>query len=626
MVREDGLVKILDFGLAKLTLPSDSVDSQMATLTKATREGVIMGTVQYMSPEQAAGRPFDHRSDQFSLGSILYEMATGKPAFKKETTPQTLASIIEDEPVPMRKLNKEIPGELSTIVERCLAKDPGERYESTEDLASELKTVPEKSSTVAVLPTAGGAPVTVESIAVLPLRNLSGDPGQEYLADGITEALIIDLAKIGALRVISRTSVMVYKGKQKPLPKIARELNVDAVVEGSALRVGERVRITAQLIHADSDRLLWAESYERDFKDLLVVQSEAARAIAAEIHVALTPEETKRLASVRPVDPEAHDTYLKGSYHWKNLTLVDIDTAQRYFELALAKDPSYAPAYEGLAWIWAARQQMGITSPDEAGPKAKAAALQAIALDDGSAEAHEALALVKTWTDWDWDGAETEWKRALELNPNAANAHAYYAHYLAIVGRTDEALPHSERALELDPFNALFHGLYAAVLHFQRRQGDAMAAARTALAMQPGHPIACEVLQYALISKGMRDEQLAHQRQRIADDPDSVAAFEQGLAEAGYVGVQRRLADLMAAQYEKSGGVNATDVGLRYLDADDNERAIDWLEKAYEERDPNLPYVGMPIYDPLRDHPRFQGLLRRMNLPTGPSSAPAEEI
>ena len=310
---------------------------------------------------------------------------------------------------------------------------------------------------------------------MLPLQNLSGDPEQEYFADGMTEALITNLAKIGALKVISRSSAMRYKGTDKPLAEIAKELNVDAVVEGSALRVGGSVRIMAQLIDPETEQALWAESYEQDLENVLLLWSEVAQAIAGEVQVALTPEETKRLASARPVNPEAHDAYLKGSYHWKKLTPEDLDTAESYFELALEKDPSYAPAYAGLAWVWAVRQQMGIAPPHEAGPKAKAAALQAVELDDSSAGAHEALATVRTWTDWDWAGAEPEWRRALELDPNAANAHAYFAHFLAITGRIDEAVPHSERALELDPFNALFHALYAVVLYFdsalRRRDG-----------------------------------------------------------------------------------------------------------------------------------------------------------
>jgi len=263
--------------------------------------------------------------------------------------------------------------------------------------------------------------------------------------------------------------------------------------------------------------------------------------------------------------------------------------------------------------------------PQVAGPKAKAAALKALELDDDYAGAHEALALVRTWTDWDWAGAEPEWRRALELNPNGANAHAYYAHFLAITGRGDEAVHHSQRALELDPFNALFHSMYAMVLNFQRRPDEAMTAARAALAIDPNDGVALSALQRAFIVKGMRDEQLAQQRQRIAKDGGRVAAFERGLAEGGYEGAQRAIADLLAARYEKAGGVPnpgasrvylPSAIALRYRDAGDYGRAIDWLEEAYEVRDPNLPYnIADPVYDPLRSDPRFQALARRMGLP-----------
>jgi tetratricopeptide (TPR) repeat protein len=452
----------------------------------------------------------------------------------------------------------------------------------------------------------------------------------------MTEALITDLAKIGALKVISRSSAMRYKGTDKPLEEIARELNVDVLVEGSALRAGGSVRIMAQLIDPETEQALWAESYERDLENVLLLQSEVAQAIAREVQVALTPDETERLAAVRTVNPEAHDAYLQGSYHWKKLNPEDLDTAQRYFDLALEIDPSYAPAYAGLAWVWAARQQMQITHPREAGPKAKAAAQRAVELDDGSAGAHEALAVIMTWTDWDWAGAGPEWRRAIELDPNAANAHAYYAHFLIVMGRIDEAVPHSEKALELDPFNALFHGLYSMVLENARRHDDAIAAARTALTLQPNLGMARNALQHAFVSKGMRDENLAVQRERNANDPEREAAFEQGLADAGYEGAYRRLADLLAARYEESGGMPETGVrsaGLswrgrvfmpvaiawRYIYAGDYDSAMDWLEEAYDIHEPALPYIGTsPLYDPLRSNPRFQDLLRRMNLPTVP--------
>jgi serine/threonine-protein kinase len=646
MVREDGLVKILDFGLAKLMPESSDVDSETATVTRATQQGVVMGTVQYMSPEQASNRPLDYRSDQFSFGSILYEMATGNLAFKKNTVPQTLAAIIEEDPESIRKLNDEVPVELEAIVERCLSKDPTGRYETTSELAQELKAVPETPSAwrarrrvlwaaagllVALLAIALGpnliqlldqissraGPAPIESIAVLPLQNLSGDPEQAYFSDGMTEALITDLAKIGALKVISRSSSMRYKGTDKPLAEIARELNVDALVEGSALRVGGSVRILAQLIDPETEQALWAESYEQELENVLLLWSEVAQAIAGEIQVALTPEDTERLATARPVNPEAYDAYLNGTYHLKRLTPEGFDSAENYFNLALEKDPSYAPAYAGLAGVWTFRQQMGYAAPHEAGPKANALALKAIALDDISAITHRRLAGIKMSVEWDWAGSEREWRRALEIDPNYADAHAFFAQLLAITGRIEEAIPHSERAIDLDPFSALYHAAYAQVLLMQRRYDDAIAAARTAMAMQPDVRVAPNVLEKALVCKGTREEILAFQRNWFAAaDPELYGAFEQGLAEAGYAGAQRRIADLLAARFEKYGTGPVKRVAQYYLYAGDHDRAMDWLERAFEVHDPNLPYIGFQaIWDPLRSDPRFQDLLHRMNLP-----------
>jgi len=655
MLTPQGHAKVMDFGLAKRVVTGEGTEQDLTT--GLTQEGSTLGTPAYMSPEQVRAKPVDHRTDIFAFGIVFYEMLTGMHPFRRALPVETTGAILHEEP---EAVSKYLPGSterLQETVSRMLAKNPDERIQTIGEVAERLKELSagrEELGLAAFLrsrlgkrlvlaltiivaialiswwvfkevPVELGTP-TISSIAVLPLVNGSGDPEQEYFVDGMTEALITDLSKIGALKVISRSSAMRYKGTDKPPAEIARELKVEALIEGSVLREGDRVGITAQLIEAATGNTLWAERYERKLTSILMLQGEVAQTIAREIQVTLTPQEETLLARTRTVNPEAHDAYLKGSYYWKNLTPEDLDTAQRYFDLALEKDPSYAPAYEGLAFVWACRQQMSLTPPREAGTKAKAAALQAIALDDTSAGAHEALAGVRTWTDWDWAGAELEWRRALELDPNRANIHTYFAHFLAITGRVDEAIPHSERAIELDPFNALFHGLYSKVLYFDRRYDDALAAARTALAMQPGMPTARNTLQDALISMGMRDETLALQRERMAGDPELVAALEQGLAEAGYEGAMRHVADLLAARYERSGGVpdpasprDTRDprlIAKQYLGAGDYDRAIEWLEKAYEVHHPGLPYIGVsPRYDPVRSDPRFQDLLRRMNFP-----------
>ncbi len=327
------------------------------------------------------------------------------------------------------------------------------------------------------------------------------------------------------------------------------------------------------------------------------------------------------MAGARPVTPRLR-RLPQGLLPLDKLTPEDLDTAESYFELVLEKDPSYALAYAGLSRVWGGRAQMGYTPPHEAGPKRKAAVLQAIALDDNSAVVRHALAGFKTFSDWDWSGAEVEWRRALEIDPNAAGTHATFAHFLAITGRIDEAVPHSERALELDPFSAKIHGFYAIVLCGARRYDDAIAAARTALTMQPGVRVAPTAMECALVSKGMRDEHLAFQREQIARDPELVAAFERGLAEAGYEGAQRRMADFLAERREKSGkamgqGLGPMGIAPYYLFAGDYDRAIDWLETAYEVHSNNVPYISFQSHwDPLRSDPRFQDLLRRMNLPT----------
>jgi TolB-like protein len=549
-----------------------------------------------------------------------------------------------------------VPPAVAAVVGRCLEKDPDRRYQRAGEVRSALEAV----QSGAALPelvrhTAGpsrwwlaaavafaaaiaaivaldlgslrtwvmagiSGPQPSIKLAVLPFANLSGDPEQEYLSDGLTQELIAQLGRLHpqALSVIARTSVMRYKKSDAPVDQIGRELGVEYVLEGSARREADRIRVTAELIHVRDQTQLWADSYERELSGILALQSDVARQVAGALALKLLPAEQTRLTSARTVNPEAYEAYLKGSYHWQKLTPTDIDTAERYFELALERDPSFAPAYEGLAWVWAARQQTRISPPSEAGPKAKAFALRAVELDEDCAGAHEALAMVRSWTDWDWAGAEPEWQRALTLNPNAANTHAYYAHFLANTGRAAEAIPHAERALELDPFNALYRGMYGIVLLFNRRYDDAIAAGRAGLDLQPGLGPAVGALEQGLIAKGMREEHLALQRNLVAEDPERLALFERSLAESGYIGVQRAFAEYRAAAYRKSTSkVGARGIANRYLAAGEYEHAMRWLEESYEEHDPNLAYLGLPLYDPVRTDPRFRALLRRIGLPEG---------
>jgi len=409
--------------------------------------------------------------------------------------------------------------------------------------------------------------------------------------------------------------MMQYKGTKKPLPQIARELNVDAVIEGSVLREGGRVRVTAQLIQASTDEHLWAESYERDLRSVLAMQNEMASVIAEKVHAALTPAEEARLASARPVNPEAYEAYLKGMQYWYKLTPQDIETALEYFELALKKDPNYAPAHSGLALVWIGRQQMGYTAPREAGPKAKAAALKAVELDSTLAEAHSSLADVNCFYEWDLAGADVEFKRAIELNPNFPDARAVYSNYLMFMKRPEEAMAQIQRALELDPLNAFFQAFYGLDLQMVGRNDEAIAQFRKALITSPHLPFARNNLAQTFFNKGMYADSLAERKADWAGDRELEEALAQGFAQSGYRGAMRRAADIVAAR-SRTTYVGPTYIASLYMTAGEKERTLEWLEKSFEARDPNLPYVSAkPTYDSLRSDPRFQDLLRRMNFP-----------
>ena len=543
-VTKEGRIKILDFGLAKLTHQEEgSSATNLPTATAGTEPGVVLGTLGYMSPEQVRGRPADRRSDIFSFGAILYEMLSGKRAFMGDSAADTMSAILKEDPPDLLAANQSISPGLEHIVHHCLEKNPDQRFQAARDLGFALaesaggsavaartarrsRTAPPAialgASLIAILAAAlvlylprlrgrragPGGPVRVESLAVLPLENFSRDPEQEYFADGMTEALISDLAQIHSLRVISRTSVMQYKAAKRPLPEIARALNVDAVVEGSVLRSGERVRITAQLIEAKTDRHLWAKAYERDVRDVLSLQSEVARAIAREIEARLTPQEEARLASARPINAEAHEAYLKGRYSLNKQNEPAIRQAIRYFNEAIEKDPRGAPAYAGLADAYCALRSV-YASPREVMPAAKAAALKAVELDPSSAEAHLSLGQVKFYYDFDWPGAESEFRRAIELNPNLADAHDLFATYLAAMQRHTEAIFEIRRARELDPLSLLVMADAGWVYYLGRQYDRAIEESRKAVELDPTFWIAQAFLGLAYEKTGRFAEAIA---------------------------------------------------------------------------------------------------------------------
>ena len=464
----------------------------------------------------------------------------------------------------------------------------------------------------------GRAPTGIRSLAVLPLDNLSGDASQNYFADGMTDELITDLAQISALRVISRTSVMVYKGAHKPLPQIARELNVDAVLEGSVLRSGDQVRITAQLIEASSDKHLWSQSYEGDLRDTLALQNRVARAIADQIRINLTPQERAALENARVVNPEAYQSYLKGRYFWNKRTADGLMGALAYFNQAIEEDAKYAQAYSGLADTYAllGDWQYAVMTPREALPKAKAAAMKALELDSGLGEAHNSLAFVLDGFDWNLDSGGKEFQRAIELNPGYATAHHWYAWHLSLLGRYDEAIAEMRKAQNLDPLSLIINADLAELLVLAHSYDESIRQSRKTIEMDPNFALAHNQLGQAYLEKHMHDEAIAELQKAVQLSGGSPTCIA-NLARAYVVSGKRSAAAKLLSDLKKRstpGYSHASEIAMIYASLGDTDQAINWLEKGYEERF-NPGVLLRPGFDPLRSDSRFQDLVRRIGLP-----------
>jgi serine/threonine-protein kinase len=639
MLTEKGQAKIMDFGLAKV-----------AGSSLITKEATKMGTVAYMSPEQTYGEAVDHRTDIWSFGVVLYEMISGQLPFTGERESSIMYSIVHEEQKPLKDFNLGIPTEFEKVVEKAMAKKQDERYQKVDELLEDLKSIkegleprryktkPRKARLPKVRRTflygivvvlfvifvaVGfllliGRPTAIDSVAVLPLENLSGDPRQDYFTDGMTQALIAELGKIGALRVISRQSVMQFKGSTKALPEIARELNVDAVVQGTVTLSGDRVRITANLIGAFPERHLWTETFDYDLGDVLVLHSKVAHDISKEIKIKLTPEEKKLLTSSKPVNAGAHKAYLFGQYYFNKFGEDDLWKAVDYFNQAIDKDPTYGSAYAGLADAFMILADVaGGHRPKDLIPKAKLAAINALELDEDLSDAYVSLGHIKYVYDWDWIGAENELTRAIELNPSNTWALLIYSRYLGHIGRHDQAIAENQRALALDPLSVNINVDLGTKYYWAGRYDQALQQLKKTLEINPNFIGAHYRLGHVYEQKGMLEAAITEHENAVKlseGKPFMIASLGHAYALAGKTDealkILSQLKELSKRMY-----ISPYNMAMVYIGLNEKDQAFDWLEKALGERCNELVRLKEdPRSDILHSDPRFKTLMRTIGL------------
>jgi serine/threonine protein kinase/Flp pilus assembly protein TadD len=648
-VTPNGSAKVLDFGLA-MRLPPEELEAATVSQVQLGESDSLAGTLPYMAPEQLEGGVVDARSDIWALGVLIYEMASGHPPFSGRSGFALTSVILRDPPPP---LPDTVPAGLAAVIRKCLLKDPTARYQNVGEVRSALETIESTTASSTAQPVSRArkgswtillnlvlsglavalvvifalnidglrkrlvhpstAPV-IHSLAVLPLANLSGDPSQDFFADGMTSELIREVSKIAQLRVVSRTSAMSYKGTHKPLPQVARELGVDALLEGSVARSGDHVRIAVGLYDGASEQELWSGTFDRDLENVLALEDEVAHAVALQIRLKLASS-----PGMRPrVNPVAYDLYLKGRYALDQDSADDLNLAFVYFRQGIEKDPQYAPLYAGLAAAYGRLPFYTDTRPSDAFPKAKEAAAKALQLEPTLAEAHASMAYVLNYYDWDRSSAEKEFNRALELEPNDADVHHAYGRFLASMGRIGEARAELSRAQELDPLSLGIQSNVGMISYFARQYDDALQQLQKVLALDPKFPV-------PYWATGMCYEQLKKYSEAVAQFQKGIELSGRGsngiasLAHAyGLAGrrteAQKILAELSARAKAKY--VSSYQFSVIYLGLGQNERAIAALEGAYSERSTLLGYLKMdPRFDPLRSDPRFQSLLSRIHLP-----------
>ena len=624
-VTSDRVVKILDFGLARvdrLTFPEDGVLGPTQTLE--TKPGAVMGTTAYMSPEQVRGQRADARSDIFSFGCVLLEMVTGERTFARDTPADTMAAILNEEPPEIALTGKGMPPELGRVIRHCLEKKPEERFQSARDLAFDLRSMESDSRGLTALPGSGAPRSQATMLAVLPFEDMSPEP-QEWFSDGMTEEMIAQLGRLQPkkLGVIARTSAMRYKGTDKGIDQIGRELGVDYILEGSVRRATDRVRITASLIQVSDQTQLWAAPFQGEPTDVFALQADVAERIARSLAVELLPDEQAALARPPTTDLAAHEAYLKGRYHWNKRTEKGFRRAIDYFRQAINHDPAYALAHAGIAESYVVLPGWSILRPNEAYPEAKKAAAEALQIDDALGEAHATLACIAWDYEWDWSAAEREFEAAIGLNPGYATAHQWYAEYLASMGRHEEAIVEIGRARELDPLSLIINAVGGGLYYYAREHDQAIDHCRRALELDPGFPAARLFLSWAYEGKGMYDEAVAELQQASAHGGARgviLGCLGYAYAVAGHNEQAEAVLDELQ-EFAKREYVGADWIALIYIGLGAKDQAFAWLDQACGGRASGLLFLNVDArYDSLRDDSRFDDLLRRIGLEPAPGS------
>jgi len=688
MVRPDGYVKVLDFGLAKLA-ESSAFGGDAEAPTKAmvnTREGTIMGTANYMSPEQARGIDVDARTDLWSLGVVLYEMISGRGPFAAQTATDSISLIVQKDPVPLTRYVADVPAELERIVGKALTKDREERYQTAKDLLVDLRNLKRKLevnaeldrtsppelrgplATASAIATTTASPnsqpaassaeyifsgikrhrvaagvavvillaavvgiglyvharnseVAIESIAVLPFQNRSPEPDTEYLSDGLAESLIYRLSQLPNLKVSPTSSVLRFKNKEIDPLTIGNQLGVNAVLSGRIVQRGENLTISAELVDVRQNKLLWGEHYERKMSDVLQTQREIAREIVDRLKLKVSGDE-KGLAKNYTENNEAYQLYMKGRFYWTKRTAEALHKSLEFYGQAIQRDPNFALAFAGLADTYSllgGPEAGGDMPPNEALPKAKAAALKAIELDGTLAEPHVSLAHVSYFYDRDWVTAEREFKRAIELNPNYPVAHHWYAIFLSTFpGRMSEALAEIRRALELDPTSLIINAWYGRILGVSGQLDQAIEQLKKTVELDPNFNLAHYRLGQAYAEKQMYNEAV-EEFNKVLNLPDGRAMGLMGLGYAFAVAGRRQEAQKTLNELQelsKQRYVSPGQIGIIYIALGDKDKAFEWLEEANRGYDLNIMRMKVERrFDPIRSDPRFEDLVRRIGLP-----------